>query len=1105
MPATISDAPAVALSFANNFWGKDDAGVPPLLERMHNAKQTCDELRAFYGARASIEDEYARKLMSLSRKSLGSQETGTLKSSLDIVRGEVESMAKQHQHVAAQMKSELEEPLAAFAGAMKERRKIVQNTVEKLLKTKVQQTQQVNKTRDRYEQECLKIKGYLAQGHMVMGQEERKNKAKLEKTQISLATSNTEYEAAVKALEETTARWNREWKAAADKFQDLEEERLDFTKSSMWNFTNIASTVCVSDDSSCEKIRLSLEKMEVEKDIFTFIKERGTGQEIPDPPKYINFCRGDVDAQSEVSEDDNYSVAQFPRSINPAFRSSSPQPSMFESHHDPNSALARDLGLGDATTPRGREVTATPSKVPALPPPQELQQQQQQLQLQHQQQQQPPQPQPQPQPPQANNNNNIEYDPNEFAPVPHDPYPMDGMTMLCRPTASDLSTAPSSSSARPSSRDSHSETSFSSQEPPGGGAGSPQQQLQHRQQQQPQQQQLQQQQQQQQQQDSSPASSPDKKVLKKKSGFFQNHSPFRRKSTKEANNPVNSHRNTWAPSSVQNRPQLAAAPGPRDVIGPDHRSASPDPIAANASLALNVGNNVFAVDTPDRKKQAAAPDTPEDDPIALALAELKSVTGGAGGAAGAAGNAGGGRADEGRNGRMSADHYHGISTPTPGTARNSMNNRHDNSVIAAAKRGTPPPSYDQQIQVARLGVPPPAVTSKAMKEASSKFQAQTRSLFSPLSDRPGSGGSTNGFNNSGGSSTRPVTSRANSSDVPRATSPAPPRGVSPRPGSRYHNHSSRTNNGASSAASHRSVSPAPAAPYASGSHRGSVSQLSLASPSSPAVGSPTKRGSDAYYNPSPRGSVSNHNTQEPSMARSVSPALYSPRASAASPVPPSSPYARNAASPAPGSTYSPRTSVQDHHQQHGGHYQSQSGGGYGQRPSSSMSMGRESIHNMAVQLAPAPLSSGGRDSNNYSNNNAGQDDGYSSAGGNGSSMRGRHGRSNTAMSMHGGRNGSGSGPANGMSLYEGAGPVGSRVRSKSVAADPSRYTRDGRAILHFARALYMYQAAIPEELGFTKGDVLAILRHQDDGWWEATVQGGSGQVGLVPSNYLQPC
>lgn len=98
-------------------------------------------------ARASIEDEYAKKLLNLSKKSLGSQESGSLKASLDTLRGEVEGMGKQHQGIAAQMKTELEEPLSAFAGGMKERRKIVQNVIEKILKTKIQQTQQVNKVR----------------------------------------------------------------------------------------------------------------------------------------------------------------------------------------------------------------------------------------------------------------------------------------------------------------------------------------------------------------------------------------------------------------------------------------------------------------------------------------------------------------------------------------------------------------------------------------------------------------------------------------------------------------------------------------------------------------------------------------------------------------------------------------------------------------------------------------------------------------------------------------------------------------------------------------------------------------------------------------------
>ncbi|KAK6528927.1 hypothetical protein TWF694_004156 [Orbilia ellipsospora] len=328
MPAVvgISGGPGVALSFANNFWGKDDAGVVPLLERMHCAKTTCEELKSFYSTRASIEDEYARKLLALSRKNLGSQETGSLKASLDIVKLEMESMAKQHQNVAAQMKNELDDALAAFAGAMRERRKIIQGGIEKLLKAKMAQTNAVNKTRDRYEKDCLLIKNYLAQGHMVMGQEERKNKAKLEKTQVQLTTSNGEYENAIKALEETTARWNRDWKAACDKFQDLEEERLDFLKASLWSFANISSTVCVTDDASCEKVRVSLEDCEVEKDIVNFIQVKGTGGEIPDPPKYINFRRGDVSEDGNSNEEPGYSLAQFPREGNPSFRSASPIP-----------------------------------------------------------------------------------------------------------------------------------------------------------------------------------------------------------------------------------------------------------------------------------------------------------------------------------------------------------------------------------------------------------------------------------------------------------------------------------------------------------------------------------------------------------------------------------------------------------------------------------------------------------------------------------------------------------------------------------------------------------------------------------------------------------
>ena len=49
---------------ANNFWGKDDAGLQPMLDRMHASKVTSDELKVFYsGASISIEKEFLSSML----------------------------------------------------------------------------------------------------------------------------------------------------------------------------------------------------------------------------------------------------------------------------------------------------------------------------------------------------------------------------------------------------------------------------------------------------------------------------------------------------------------------------------------------------------------------------------------------------------------------------------------------------------------------------------------------------------------------------------------------------------------------------------------------------------------------------------------------------------------------------------------------------------------------------------------------------------------------------------------------------------------------------------------------------------------------------------
>ena len=454
---------------------------------------------------------------------------------------------------------------------------------------------------------------------------------------------------------------------------------------------------------SCEKIRLSLENCEVEKDVASFIQERGTGQEIPDPPKYINFCRGDVDDNASAASEEDYSVAQFQRTINPAFRSSSPQPSTYESHHDPGSDLAARMGHLGTYTPPSRETTLTPQTAAAQKPPPAIDYRKE----------------PQMQAP-------YQHKVDELPTVPHNEYPTDGMTMFCR-TAPPSERSSAASPNRPSSRDSQSEysnpTSFSSQDPASGKQSPVKDQ-------QPQ---------------MYPATSPAKAVQKKRSGFFSN-SPFRRKSKHEKEAPAiatPTSRNTWGSSNTRQPMNDHASPTKHyehDRQLRDGHSGSPEPADPRANFQLNVGNNVFDVASPDPKsnkplRKGLNSPVKDLDPIAAALEELKGV-------------------NKQSSVRMSADRYAGVSTPGPSSVASAQN-----TDVAAAQRGTPPPSYHDQ-PMSRLGAPRPAFTSAQMRQTTSKYVNQTQDMYG--SSRPGT--------------------RGNASEVPRATSPRPMRSTSPRPG-----------------------------------------------------------------------------------------------------------------------------------------------------------------------------------------------------------------------------------------------------------------------------------------------------------------------------------
>lgn len=454
---------------------------------------------------------------------------------------------------------------------------------------------------------------------------------------------------------------------------------------------------------------MSLEGCEVEKDIGSFIKDRGTGQEIPDAPRFINFARGDInDTSSEASDEDNYSVAQFQRAINPAFRSSSPQPSTYESHNDPSSELAAQMGLPNLTATESSEATVTPQRSS----PQQMPQSQPVQPVQPVQAAQPPQP-VQPSPLDLRRGGQLppNYDPNqhgEIGNVPHNSYPTDGMTMFCR-TGPPSERSSATSAYRPSSREDNQSdisnpTSFSSQDPPSGKQSPVKQPTNGV---------------------AIPGMSPEKQVQKRRSAFFSN-SPFRRKSRHDKD------RQSQSSSRSLTKP-VYKQPSPEPP-----RPTSPEPVDPRANFQLNIGNNVFDVASPDKKPPAQTSQPPEDDldPIARALADLKGV-------------------GKPSAGRVSADRYHGLSTPAPSATSSTYGN--------TGNADAPPPSYNEPAK--RLDAPQPAFTSAQMQKTTQKYVGQAQNMFG-------------GSNSPQRSSTRP---QAPTQEVPRARSPAPSFGGSQNP------------------------------------------------------------------------------------------------------------------------------------------------------------------------------------------------------------------------------------------------------------------------------------------------------------------------------------
>ncbi|KAJ3121355.1 hypothetical protein HK100_012413 [Physocladia obscura] len=332
---SLSCLPKTSTKLENNTQGESDKGLDVLIFRMKNGKHVTSEISALFKERAAIEEEFGKRLAKLAKSFTTNEEIGkfrTLRESLDLVKTELETSARAHLDIANEIRIQLEKPCMDFVGQQSTVRKTQHATVERRLKVKAAMSANVAKAKARYISKCHEVAQLSIPQPNLPKEATEKLQSKLERAQQQATQQDLEYVSAVERLADAHSHWEEDYRVACNEFQRLEEERIDYIRGRLWAYANIISTLCVSDDESCERIRQSLEKCNVGKDISIFIESKRTGSEIPGtservPPPAINHLSGitasvsystDLAATSTSPEDLSTSATTSPTIVRTA-------------------------------------------------------------------------------------------------------------------------------------------------------------------------------------------------------------------------------------------------------------------------------------------------------------------------------------------------------------------------------------------------------------------------------------------------------------------------------------------------------------------------------------------------------------------------------------------------------------------------------------------------------------------------------------------------------------------------------------------------------------------------------------------------------------------
>ncbi|CUM67096.1 uncharacterized protein PRCAT00004785001 [Priceomyces carsonii] len=295
-------------SFVSNFWGHQSAGYSAIQSKTRDSLTILEELLEYYDSRISIEKEYSKKLEKLNKRLvLGSNETGSLKASLDKFSYENDQMVK-YNHKFLNAVSQINyEKLLKFRDTYKKRSSKIDKHMSKIVSRLNSASNLLSNSKRKYQEDCAQIKSLRLIVQTTWGKELERNQSKLNKLEQAVSASEQNYKIDVDKYNELRDIYIRDWSISLKDFYKLEIEKINLCKINCFNFCNNVATLCVDNDHAADLARSSFAQIQPSSDLQSYGDTYGTGNKIYKELHFIDFMNG----YEDVSDTPEYTIAEF--------------------------------------------------------------------------------------------------------------------------------------------------------------------------------------------------------------------------------------------------------------------------------------------------------------------------------------------------------------------------------------------------------------------------------------------------------------------------------------------------------------------------------------------------------------------------------------------------------------------------------------------------------------------------------------------------------------------------------------------------------------------------------------------------------------------------